>query len=166
MSDATRKTYLTEEQLEDFRQQLHKLRQDLLRDFGEHRLAERELESRREVGDMPDKAIEESLREWELTLEQHDRRRLAEIRDALERIEERTYGICEESGEPIPIERLRKVPMARYTVEVQEDVETDQARHREASVGAEDDAYTRRAAIEEREHLRTIEEREAEGEEP
>jgi hypothetical protein len=45
---------------------------------------------------------------------------LAEIDAALGRIERKTYGICEGSGEPIPKSRLEAIPWARYCVEYQE----------------------------------------------
>ncbi|MBA3831948.1 MAG: TraR/DksA family transcriptional regulator [Chthoniobacterales bacterium] len=48
---------------------------------------------------------------------------MIEIDAALERIESGTYGICEMSGDPIPIPRLRAIPFARLTVECQSKVE-------------------------------------------
>jgi len=51
-----------------------------------------------------------------LGLMDSERKILAEIDDALRRIEDGTYGICEGSGEPIPKERLEAIPWARYCV--------------------------------------------------
>ncbi len=48
---------------------------------------------------------------------------LFEIDEALKRIEAGTYGICELSGRPIPVSRLRAIPFARFTVEFQEEIE-------------------------------------------
>jgi DnaK suppressor protein len=45
-----------------------------------------------------------------------ERRILTEIDDALGRIEDGTYGICQGRGEPIPKERLKAIPWARYCV--------------------------------------------------
>ena len=45
-----------------------------------------------------------------------ERKILMEINDALSRIEEGTYGICEGRGEPIPKDRLKAIPWARYCV--------------------------------------------------
>ena len=53
------------------------------------------------------------------TLGNHERVELAEIDHALEKIDERTYGICEVSGELIAEPRLMAIPTARYTIEVQ-----------------------------------------------
>jgi len=52
--------------------------------------------------------------------------RLREIEDALDRIRKGTYGICMGSGKPIPIERLKVMPTARYTREYQEQLEKEQ----------------------------------------
>ncbi|HUU17452.1 MAG TPA: TraR/DksA C4-type zinc finger protein [Sedimentisphaerales bacterium] len=51
-----------------------------------------------------------------LGLMDSERKLLAEIEDALARIENGTYGICEGNNEPIPRERLRAIPWARYCV--------------------------------------------------
>jgi len=51
-----------------------------------------------------------------LNLMESERKILAEIGDALARIEDGTYGICEGSGKPIPKERLLAIPWARYCV--------------------------------------------------
>ncbi|MBA3961004.1 MAG: TraR/DksA C4-type zinc finger protein [Chthoniobacterales bacterium] len=48
---------------------------------------------------------------------------LFEIDHALQRIEEGRYGICEMSGEPIPVIRLNAIPFARFTVECQSEME-------------------------------------------
>jgi DnaK suppressor protein len=51
-----------------------------------------------------------------LGLMDNERKLLIEIQDALGRIEDGTYGICEGNNEPIPKERLRAIPWARYCV--------------------------------------------------
>jgi len=51
-----------------------------------------------------------------LGLMDSERKLLAEIEEALDRIENGTYGICEGNNEPIPKERLRAIPWARYCV--------------------------------------------------
>jgi DnaK suppressor protein len=48
---------------------------------------------------------------------------LKEIDLALEKIEERTYGICESCDEHIPIERLKVKPFARYCIVCREEIE-------------------------------------------
>ena len=74
-------------------------------------------------GDLVDQSTGLSEQEMLLELAEHDRERLLEVDDALRRIENHTYGICLESGEEIPYERLRAVPTAKYTVRCQEILE-------------------------------------------
>jgi RNA polymerase-binding protein DksA len=50
---------------------------------------------------------------------------LQDIEAALQRIENGTYGVCEETGEPIPEDRLKAIPWTRYTKEVQERLERE-----------------------------------------
>jgi DnaK suppressor protein len=54
---------------------------------------------------------------------EQDRETLLLIEEALQRMEEGTYGVCLLTGEPIPVERLREVPWARYLEGVQEKIE-------------------------------------------
>jgi len=53
---------------------------------------------------------------------------LREIDAALQRIEDRTYGICEKDGSPIPKARLRAIPWARLCVDCQRKLEEEEAR--------------------------------------
>jgi RNA polymerase-binding transcription factor DksA len=58
-------------------------------------------------------------RERDLMLSAHARHTLDEIDAALARMDAGTYGICEVSGKPIPVERLEAIPWARVRAEVQ-----------------------------------------------
>ncbi|SDC20546.1 RNA polymerase-binding transcription factor DksA [Terribacillus halophilus] len=62
-------------------------------------------------------------RETAHTLKESARERLRDIEDALDRIEEGTYGRSEKSGKPIPEERLEAEPTARLLVEEQAEME-------------------------------------------
>jgi len=75
------------------------------------------------AGDLVDQSTDLSERELELELAEHDRERLLEIEEALQRFEEGSYGVCLESGEEIPLARLMAVPTAKYTVACQEILE-------------------------------------------
>lgn len=72
-----------------------------------------------EIGDIYDIASSERERELTLMLGDRDREKLSEIDEALERINDNTYGICEECGEPIAEDRLRALPFTRVCVECQ-----------------------------------------------
>lgn len=70
--------------------------------------------------DMADRASSESDRALELRTRDRQRKLIAKIDSALYRIEEGTYGICEETGEPIGLARLDARPIATLSVEAQE----------------------------------------------
>jgi DnaK suppressor protein len=66
---------------------------------------------------MADLGTDNYQQEFSLGLMDSERRLLGEIDDALSRIEDGTYGICEGTGKPIPKARLEAQPWARYCVE-------------------------------------------------
>ena len=58
-----------------------------------------------------------------MELGERERERLREVEAAFKRIEDGTYGICEESDKPIPFTRLEVIPYARFTVGAQNELE-------------------------------------------
>lgn len=62
-------------------------------------------------------------REFALSMVSNEQEALYEINEALKRLENGTFGLCEMSGKPIPKPRLDAIPWARYTVECQAEVE-------------------------------------------
>lgn len=72
---------------------------------------------------MADAASEMYEKEFSLSLASNEREVLMRIDAALKRIENGTYGICLESGKPIPQARLKALPYAEYTLEVQEEMD-------------------------------------------
>ena len=77
---------------------------------------------------MADAGTESYERDFALSLVSSEQEALYEIDEALRRIHEGTYGICEITGKPISRERLRAVPFTRYSVEGQREVEKRQTR--------------------------------------
>ncbi|RMG98501.1 MAG: TraR/DksA family transcriptional regulator [Deltaproteobacteria bacterium] len=71
-------------------------------------------------GDPQDRAAAERVRQALLRLSARDAELLREVEAALARMEDGTYGVCEETGEPIPLARLRAIPWARRTAEAEE----------------------------------------------
>jgi RNA polymerase-binding transcription factor len=69
------------------------------------------------VGDVEDEADLLYEREAEIGESARDRRELAQVQKALDRIEQGTYGLSEVSGKPIPLERLEAVPYATTLVD-------------------------------------------------
>ncbi len=62
-------------------------------------------------------------RDFALNLLSQEQDALYEIDEALKRVEQGTYGVCEMSAKPIPHPRLEAIPFARYTVECQTEIE-------------------------------------------
>lgn len=75
-----------------------------------------------DAGDMSQSLF---TREMDSTVEQTIARRIEDIDRALQKIEEGTYGVCEDTGEPIPRGRLEAVPEAIRTVEAQQAYERE-----------------------------------------
>jgi len=70
--------------------------------------------------DITDRANEEIERSLELRTRDRERKLINKINDALKRIEDGSYGYCEETGEPIGIKRLEARPIATLSLEAQE----------------------------------------------
>jgi DnaK suppressor protein len=76
-----------------------------------------------EKGDEIDLATGEISRELDAKISMRQHRQIKEIEEALERLKLGEYGICEECGDPVPEQRLRLYPAARYCVRCQEEVD-------------------------------------------
>ncbi|MGD9867519.1 MAG: RNA polymerase-binding protein DksA [Hyphomicrobiales bacterium] len=70
--------------------------------------------------DIADRATSETDKALELRARDRQRKLIAKIDDALGRIEDGTYGYCEETGEPISLKRLDARPIATLSLEAQE----------------------------------------------
>ncbi len=70
--------------------------------------------------DVADRASSEAERTLELRTRDRQRKLIAKIDAALRRLDEGTYGYCEETGEPIGLGRLDARPIATFSVEAQE----------------------------------------------
>jgi DnaK suppressor protein len=70
--------------------------------------------------DLADRASSETDRAIELRARDRQRKLIAKIDAALQRIEDNTYGYCEDTGEPISLQRLEARPIATLSVEAQE----------------------------------------------
>lgn len=106
------------------------MRAQLLQEIAENVKAESGTE-KAEIGDLYDLATSERDRELSLLLGDRDRAKLKEIDDALKRIDEGTYGICEECGEKIAAGRLKAMPFTRLCVNCQANLERQQKMKRE-----------------------------------
>jgi len=113
-----KESFMNEMQREYFRQKLLRWREELLRDSSQT-LAHLQEESLAEP-DIADRASLETDRSLELRTRDRERKLIAKIDDALRRIEEGTYGYCEETAEPISLRRLEARPIATLSIEAQE----------------------------------------------
>lgn len=111
--------YMGLRQLAYFRQKLLDWRQTLVTETHEA-LVQLKDESQRDVGDEVDRASREASQTLELRTRERCRKLLAKIDAALARIEDGSYGWCEETGEPIGLARLDARPVATLCVEAQE----------------------------------------------
>jgi DnaK suppressor protein len=81
--------------------------------------------------DLADRASSETDRAIELRARERQRKLIAKIDSAVQRIEDNTYGYCEETGEPIALKRLEARPIATLSVEAQERHEKREKAYRE-----------------------------------
>ncbi len=120
--------FMNERQREYFRQKLLKWKAELLRE------AEETLESLQEGGlqeaDLADRASAEMDRALELRTRDRARKLISKIDAALDRVEDGSYGYCEETGEPIGLRRLEARPIATLSLEAQEQHERMERTHR------------------------------------
>lgn len=77
---------------------------------------------------MADAGTDNFDREFALSMVTNSQEALYEINDAIKRIENGTFGVCEMCGKPIPRARLDAIPWTRYTVDCQAEVEKVQRR--------------------------------------
>lgn len=113
-----REEYMSSQHLEYFRQKLLRWRDDLIEES--QQTMENLREEVRDVGDEAERAQRETENSLELRTRDRYRKLLAQIDKALKRIEEGEYGFCEETGEPIGLERLEVRPIARFSIDAQE----------------------------------------------
>ena len=112
-----------------FKQKLLSWKAELLRESGEtlNHLQEENLSA----PDLADRASSETDRALELRTRDRERKLIAKIDAALMRIEDGTYGYCEETDEPISIKRLEARPIATLSLEAQERHERMERTHRD-----------------------------------
>jgi len=111
-------TFMNPKQKVYFRQKLNSWRDELLQESTE---TIRHLQQDTSAQpDLADRASTETDRAIELRTRDRERKLISKIEEALRRIEEGTYGYCEETGEPIGIKRLEARPIATLSLEAQE----------------------------------------------
>jgi DnaK suppressor protein len=110
--------FMNERQRDYFRQKLLNWREDILKEARE--TLQHLQDENQNHPDLADRASSEADRAIELRASDRQRKLVAKIDAALQRLEDGTYGYCEETGEPISLKRLEARPIATLSVEAQE----------------------------------------------
>ncbi|CUT18214.1 MULTISPECIES: RNA polymerase-binding protein DksA [Candidatus Ichthyocystis] len=108
--------YMNEEQIKFFRHKLEVMRSELLENVNQ---TAENLRDTPVVPDLVDRATIEEEYALELRTRNRESKLLSKIETALERINDGTYGWCEETGEPIGIRRLLARPTTALSIEAQ-----------------------------------------------
>lgn len=111
-------TFMNERQRDYFRGKLNEWKNDILRESKETLL--NLAEDTGKLPDPSDRASSETERSLELRTRDRQRKLISKIDEALNRIDEGTYGYCEDTGNPINLERLKARPIATLSIEAQE----------------------------------------------
>jgi DnaK suppressor protein len=123
-----RKNHLSRAHLHELRVALEAKRAELLREHEENLSAGTHTE---ELASDPMEVAERATEEDELIgLASQEGAQLSEITHALAKMDKGTYGVSELSGSPIPLERLRAVPWARFTADEEEEEESERETRR------------------------------------
>jgi DnaK suppressor protein len=136
------------EKMDEMKAILLKMKEETLQEINKTLKSGSDITSGEPSGDIYDQASSERDRELGLLLGDRDREKLRSIDEALLKIEEGEYGICDECEEDIPIGRLKVVPFAHYCVKCKADIEKQQAQtkrfeedrvYREIALGEEEE---------------------------
>jgi DnaK suppressor protein len=124
-----REPFMNERQREYFRLKLLDWREDILKEAKE--TLQHLQDDNQNHPDLADRATSETDRAIELRARDRQRKLITKIDAALQRIEDGTYGYCEETGEPISLKRLEARPIATLSIEAQERHERRERVYRE-----------------------------------
>jgi DnaK suppressor protein len=136
------------EKMDEMKAILLKMKEETLQEINKTLKSGSDITSGEPSGDIYDQASSERDRELGLLLGDREREKLRSIDEALLKIEEGEYGICEECEEDIPLGRLKVVPFAHYCVKCKADIEKQQAQtkrfeedrvYREIALGEEEE---------------------------
>src|SRR3954451_5919713 len=121
--------FMNDRQKEYFRRKLLAWKEDILRESRETLTAlQNESENH---PDLADRASSETDRAIELRARDRQRKLISKIDAALARLDDGTYGYCEETGEPISLKRLEARPIATLSIEAQERHERNERVYRD-----------------------------------
>ncbi len=120
------KQTMSKKKLNEFSEILKKRMDDLI---NEARAQMEDLtEVKENMADMTDQASAEVDRDFLLRIKDRERKLILKIKEAVARIDDGTFGICEVCGEPIGEERLRARPVTTQCIECKTDMEEQERR--------------------------------------
>jgi len=100
--------------------QLHELQSDFGRDL--------QAMGSPPLADINDQATLESERSFELRIKDRERKLIGKVQEALKKIGEGTYGVCESCGEPISVKRLLARPVTSFCINCKSEMEAEERR--------------------------------------
>ena len=109
---------------ERFRKRLLQAREDIVGQMRQRDVSAQEID-RNGIRDLGDESVTVSNRHLLMSLSENERDKLIEVDEALDRIENGTFGICEECEEPIALKRLEAIPNTRYCIRCKEELEKE-----------------------------------------
>jgi DnaK suppressor protein len=136
------------EKMDEMKGILLKMKEETLHEIRKSLKSGSDITTGEPSGDIYDQASSERDRELGLLLGDREREKLRNIDEALLKVEEGEYGVCEECEEEIPLGRLKVMPFARYCVKCKADIEKQQAQtkrfeedrvYREIALGEEEE---------------------------
>jgi DnaK suppressor protein len=110
--------FMNDRQRAYFREKLNRWKDDILKEAKETIQALQD--DTQNLSDIADRASSETDRAIELRARDRQRKLIAKIDSALKRLDDGSYGYCEETGEPISLRRLEARPIATLSIEAQE----------------------------------------------
>jgi DnaK suppressor protein len=110
--------FMNDFQREYFRRKLVKWKEDIICDMDE--MMQYLQEEGKSCTDIADKASTETDMAYKLRTKERVRKLINKIDEALLKVKNKTYGYCEETGEPISLKRLEARPVAMLSIEAQE----------------------------------------------
>lgn len=121
--------YMSERQLNYFKRKLNDMKDEIIKGAKETvHVMQKDTENH---PDLIDRASSESDRALELRTRDRQRKLISKIEEAISRVDDETYGYCEETGEPIGLARLEARPTATLSIEAQERHERSERVHRD-----------------------------------
>ncbi|MGP0092276.1 MAG: RNA polymerase-binding protein DksA [Xanthobacteraceae bacterium] len=110
--------FMSDRQREYFRKRLLTWKEEIIKEARE--TLQHLQDENQNHPDLADRASSETDRAIELRARDRQRKLIAKIESALQRLDDGTYGYCEETGEPISLRRLEARPIATLSLEAQE----------------------------------------------